>query len=53
MMTSGPLRQIQRMGNPLVNELLIGIGSKDRFSMDEPKNDSQFANFLLDPAFRE
>lgn len=50
MMTSGPLRQIQRMGNPLVNELLIGIGSKDRFSMDEPKNDSQFANFLLDPA---
>lgn len=48
--TSGPLRQVQRMGNPLINEVLIGIGSKDRFSMDEPKNDSQFARFLLDPA---
>jgi hypothetical protein len=38
------------MGNPLINELLIGTGSKDRFSMDQPKNDSQFANYLLDPA---
>ena len=37
------------MGNPLVNELLIGTGSKDRFSMDQPSNDSQFADFLLDP----
>jgi hypothetical protein len=41
--------QVQRIGNPLINELLIGIGFKDRFSMDEPKNDSQFANFFLDP----
>jgi hypothetical protein len=41
--------QVQRMGNPLINELIIGTGSKDRFSMDEPKNDSQFANFFLDP----
>ena len=41
--------QIQRMGNPLINELLVGSGSKDRFSMDQPKNDAQFANFFLDP----
>ncbi|MEO7851173.1 MAG: DUF4331 domain-containing protein [Rubrivivax sp.] len=47
--TSGPFSQIQRMGNPLINELLIGTSSKDRFSMDEPRNDSQFANFFLDP----
>ena len=38
------------MANPLINELLIGTGSKDRFSMDQPRNDSQFANFFLDPA---
>jgi len=38
------------MGNPLINELLVGTGFKDRFSMDEPKNDAQFANFFLDPA---
>ncbi len=46
---SGSFSQIQRMGNPLINELLIGTGFKDRFSMDQPKNDSQFANFFLDP----
>ena len=46
---SGGWRQVQRMGNPLVNELLIGTGSKDRFSMDQPVNDAQFAGFLLDP----
>lgn len=47
---SALFRQVQRMGNPLINELLIGTGSKDRFSMDEPANDSQFAGFLLDPS---
>jgi Domain of unknown function (DUF4331) len=45
----GLWRQVQRMGNPLINELVIGIGSKDRFSMDRPRNDSQFAGFFLDP----
>lgn len=48
--SSGRFNQIQRMGNPLINELLIGTGFKDRFSMDQPKNDSQFASFFLDPA---
>lgn len=47
---SGAWRQVQRMGNPLINELLIGTGSKDRFSMEQPRNDSQFASQLLDPA---
>jgi hypothetical protein len=46
---SGPWEQVQRLGNPLINELIIGTGSKDRFSMDVPTNDSQFANFVLDP----
>lgn len=41
--------QIQRFGNPLINELVIGIGSKEKFSMDQPKNDAQFADFFLDP----
>jgi hypothetical protein len=48
--SSGVFHQVQRMGNPLINELLIGTGYKDRFSMDHPKNDSQFASFFLDPA---
>lgn len=41
--------QIQRMGNPLINELIIGTGYKDKWSQAEPKNDSQFAAFDLDP----
>ena len=40
---------IQRMGNPLINELIIGTGDKDKFSMSEPKNDGQFASYFLDP----
>jgi hypothetical protein len=40
---------VQRLGNPLINELVIGIGSKDRWSMDQPVNDQQFAAFDLDP----
>jgi hypothetical protein len=47
--SAGTWSQVQRLGNPLINELIIGTGSKDRFSMDEPKNDSQFASFFLDP----
>jgi hypothetical protein len=46
---SGSFSQIQRMGNPLINELLIGTGFKDRWSMSQPKDDAQFANMLLDP----
>ncbi len=45
----GDFRQVQRFGNPLINELIIGIGAKDRFSMDQPKNDSQFQDFFLNP----
>src|SRR6266496_845610 len=48
-LNSGKFLQVQREGNPLINELIIGTGSKDRFSMDDPKNDAQFANFFLNP----
>jgi hypothetical protein len=41
--------QIQRLGNPLVNELVIGTGSKDRWSMSKPEDDNQFAAYDLDP----
>jgi len=41
--------QVQRLGNPLINEVVIGTGSKDRFSMDTPDEDSQFASFFLNP----
>jgi hypothetical protein len=43
------LAQVQRLANPLINELVIGTGSKDYWSMSQPVNDSQFAAFDLDP----
>jgi hypothetical protein len=46
----GQYRQVQRMGNAFINELIIGTGSKDRFSMDQPANDSQFGRFFADPS---
>ncbi len=45
----GAWRQVNREGNSLINELIIGTGSKDKFSTDDPKNDAQFAAFFLDP----
>jgi hypothetical protein len=47
--TSGSFSQVQRFGNPLINELIIGTGTKDFWSMSQPVNDSQFASFDLDP----
>ena len=45
----GSLQQVNREGNSLINEAIIGTGFKDRFSMDFPINDSQFTNFVLEP----
>ena len=45
----GLWQQVNREGNPLINELIIGTGSKDLFSVSDPANDSQFASFFLDP----
>ena len=47
--SSGSFSQVQRMANPLINELIIGTGSKDYWSMSQPKDDAQFAAFDLDP----
>jgi hypothetical protein len=46
---SKSLAQIQRMGNALINELIIGTPDKNKFSMSEPKDDAQFASYFLDP----
>jgi hypothetical protein len=46
---TGAFQQIQRMGNPLINELIVGTGFKDKWSMTQPKDDAQFAAGALDP----
>jgi hypothetical protein len=45
----GAWTQISRLSNPLVNELVIGLPDKDRFSSSEPKKDGQFATYVTNP----
>jgi hypothetical protein len=40
---------VSRLSNPLVNELVIGLPDKDRFSASEPKDDGQFAAYVTNP----
>lgn len=41
--------QISRLGNPLVNELIIPLRQKDQFNALSPFNDFIFAPAILDP----
>ncbi len=45
----GVFTQVSRLGMPLVNELVIGLPDKDRFSASEPKDDGQFAAYVTNP----
>src|SRR5439155_360869 len=42
--------QVSRLGNPLVNEVVIPLGQKDRFNRTVPADDAQYASFVLNPA---
>jgi len=48
---SGRWVQVSRLGNPLVNELLLPFGAKDLFNASEPKNDvaNGFDNLIVNP----
>jgi hypothetical protein len=46
---TGVWRQVARLGMPLVNEVVIPIGQKDRFNASKPVNDIQFAGSVLNP----
>ena len=41
--------QVSRLGNPLVNEVVIPVGQKDRWNSSSPRNDSQFLNRYTNP----
>ena len=41
--------QVSRLGNPLVNEVVIGLGDKDRFNGSHPSRDGQFASYVTNP----
>src|SRR6478752_2465091 len=45
----GPFQQVSRLGNPLVNEVLIPMASKDRWNAQTPHGDSAFAKYVSRP----
>src|SRR6185295_12926243 len=47
--TSGDWVQVSRLGNPLINEVIIPLGKKDLWNRSEPEDDSQFQKFYREP----
>ena len=42
--------QVSRLGNPLVNEVVIPLGKKDKFNRTRPKNDARnYGKYVLNP----
>jgi hypothetical protein len=46
----GALTQVSRLGNPLVNEVVIGLPDKDRFNNSRPFADAQFLTYVSNPS---
>jgi hypothetical protein len=46
---SGPFRQVSRLGNPLVNEVIIPMGHKDEWNSLPPADDKIFAKYFAQP----
>ncbi len=47
--SGGAWAQVSRLGNPLVNELVIGLPDKDKFNASSPKDDAQFLTYVTNP----
>jgi hypothetical protein len=47
--TSGKFQQVARLANPLVNEVIVGTGSKDFWNAQDPDKESQFLEFYREP----
>jgi hypothetical protein len=45
----GSWTQISRLGNPLVNEVVIPLGDKDYWNRSDPADDSQFEHYYSSP----
>lgn len=46
---TGPFRQVSRLGNPLVNEVVVPLNTKDAFNASSPKDDAALVPAVLDP----
>jgi len=45
----GPMVQVSRLGNPLVNEVIIPLGKKDYWNASDPSDDAQFTALYRKP----
>jgi hypothetical protein len=41
--------QVSRLGQPLVNEVIVPVGAKDRFNASRPTDDTQFLDHVINP----
>lgn len=46
---SGPWIQVNRLGNPLFNEVLVALKDKDKYNRVSPTADAQFATYAINP----
>jgi len=47
--TSRDGKRVSRLGSPLVNEVVIPLGDKDKWNASYPKDDGQFLSYVTDP----
>jgi len=47
--TTGPWTQVSRLGNPLINEVVIPLGTKDLWNRTNPAEDARFLPYYADP----
>jgi hypothetical protein len=47
--SSGPYVQVSRLGNPLVNEVVVPMSKKDYWNAQPPADDKQFTPAVLNP----
>jgi hypothetical protein len=51
---AGPYVQVSRLGNPLINEVLIGLGDKDYWNSKQPTSDgTEFFKYYAKPLLGE
>jgi hypothetical protein len=46
---NGPFVQVSRLGQPLINEVVIPLGQKDQWNRSDPQDDQQFLGRYLNP----
>lgn len=47
--STGPWVQVNRLGNPLFNEVLVALADKDHYNATNPADDSQFSTYAENP----